>query len=131
MGGWGVFHLTVPRAMESVTSVAVKALIILATLSTIAAFYLTIVNDRRQRDLLQWVRTARPAAWRAMPRTVYLLPDAAAVAYFRRQLASDVDFVLRDAAARRGQPAMFAALAMGIAAIGMTVGGVALGVWSI
>ncbi len=131
MGGWGVVPPDGPDAMEAETSVAVKALICLATLSTIAAFTMTIVNDRRQRDLLQWVRTARPAAWRAMPRTVYLLPDAAAVAYFRRQLASDIDFVLRDAAARRGEPAMFAALATGVAAIGITVGGVVLGVWSI
>ena len=107
--------------MESVTSVVVKALISLAALSTIAAFCMTIINDRRQRDLLQWVQAARPAVWRAMPRTVYLLPDAAAAAYFRRQLASDIDFVIRDTAARRGQPAMLAALAMGIAAIALEV----------
>ena len=87
------------------------------------------MNERRQRALLNWVRAARPAAWQSLPRTVHFLPGTAA--QLRRQLVGDGDFAVRDKAARRGRPAMLAALLAGIAAIGMTLAGVALGVWSI
>ncbi len=113
------------------TSVAVKALISLAAISTIAAFVLNIRNERRQRDLLNWVQAARPAAWQSLPRSVHFLPGAAAVARLRRQLVGDIDFAVRDTAARRGRPAMLAALVTGVAAIGLTLVGVVLGVWSI
>ncbi len=113
------------------TSVAVKALLSIAALSAVTAFFMSIINERRQRDFLSWVRTARPAAWQLLPRTIHLLPSTAAVTHLRRLLPGDVDFEVRDTRARRGRPAMLAALLTGLSAIGVTFVGVALGIWSI
>ncbi len=120
-------------AVDMETSVAVKALLGVAGVAgvaTVAAFILNIMNERRLRGLLNWVRTARPAAWQLLPRSVHLLPGTAAMVHLRRHLAGDIDFAIRDAAARRGRPAMLGALLTGVAAIGVVIAGVVLGVWS-
>ena len=85
--------------MDADTSLIAKSLIILAALSMIAAFRMTILNDRRQRELLDWVRTARPAVWRSLPRKMRWLPEAAMLARLRRELVRDNDFAQRDMAA--------------------------------
>ena len=117
--------------MDADTSLVAKALIILAGGSTIAAFGMTIRIGRRQRDLLEWVRTARPAVWRLLPRGMHWLPEAAMVARLRRDLSGDNDFAQRDMAAQRGRPFMLAALLAGMASIGIVAAGVAFGVWTI
>lgn len=128
----GLVVLTDGRgAVDMETSVAVKALLSVAGVATVAAFILNIMNERRLRGLLNWVRTARPAAWQLLPRSVHLLPGTAAMVHLRRHLAGDTDFAVRDRAARRGRPAMLGALLTGVAAIGLTLAGVVLGVWVI
>lgn len=105
------------------------ALVTVAAVAGLYGFVISILNHRRLRDTVAWLKAERRAEWEALSWITRTLHPISAISHLNRRLHNDAEFAMRYAAVRRARPHMLAALGVSLGAAVIALIGSFIGLW--
>ncbi len=114
--------------MASPTAIA---LVTVGAASGLVGFVLSIVNQKRLRHTVTWLKKERHAEWEALPWITRTLHPISAVSRLNQRLEHDPEFAHHYGIVMRARPPMVAALGVSLGTIVIALIGSLTGLWEL